>query len=462
MDSTEVAFAGVAGQAALVRSGELSARELTALVLERIRRLDPALRAFTTVLDDRALAEADARDRERAAGADLPLLGVPVAVKDEQDVAGVVTTFGGSANTRPAAADSEVVRRLRAAGAVVVGKTALPEFGQWPFAESTRYGCVRNPWDPERTPGGSSAGSAAAVAAGMVALATAGDAGGSIRIPSACCGVFGLKPARGRVSTAPMAHLWHALGTVGALTRTAEDSALVHDVLAGSTPTDRWQAPPLRTTLRSAPETSRGRLRIGWSTASAVIGRRADPLDVQALRQAADRLAALGHDVREVDPRLPDVTGAFVPQFYGGVRAEARLVERPRRLERRTRHTVRMSRVFPDRVVERAVRRGERIGRRVDEVFDDLDLLLSPVLATRPGPVGALDGAGSLEAQLRALPMIAYTALWNVTGHPAASVPVGIAADGMPLSVQVVGRRDAEPTILAVGAQLQSPHRPPV
>ncbi len=195
---------------------EVSAVEVVEACLARIAERDPALNAFSVVLADQARAEAAERDRTLAAGeAPGPLHGVPIAIKEEIDVAGCVTTFGGRANTTPVAADGEVVRRLRAAGAVVIGKTRMPEFGQWPFTESVDGGYTRNPWKPGHTPGGSSGGTAVAVAAGMVPVGIGGDGGGSIRIPSACCGLFGLKPQRGRVTTAPMEHLWWSLGTVG-------------------------------------------------------------------------------------------------------------------------------------------------------------------------------------------------------------------------------------------------------
>src|SRR5258708_6183503 len=194
---TEIAYAGVAGQAELIRNREISAQELTQTLLKRIERLDPTLNAFRIVLHDEALAEAAARDQAAQRHERGPLHGVPIAIKDELDVAGHLTSFGGAARTKPAQADGEPVRRLRAAGAVIMGKTRMPEFGQWPFTESAAGGYTRNPWDVTRTPGGSSGGTAVAVAAGLIAAGMGGDSGGSIRIPSACCGLFGLKPQRG-------------------------------------------------------------------------------------------------------------------------------------------------------------------------------------------------------------------------------------------------------------------------
>ena len=192
MLDAEAAFAGIAGQVELMRRGDASARDLAGLALARIAALDPQLNAFGVVLADRALTAADEADRRRAAGEDGPLLGVPIAVKDEIDIAGHLTSRGTDAFTVPAASDAEVVRRLRAAGAVIVGKTTMPELGLWPFTESVTWGVTRNPWDTGRTPGGSSGGSAAAVAAGIVPAALAADGAGSIRIPAACTGLFGL------------------------------------------------------------------------------------------------------------------------------------------------------------------------------------------------------------------------------------------------------------------------------
>ncbi|MEA2191491.1 MAG: amidase, partial [Solirubrobacteraceae bacterium] len=207
-----LAFAGVVRQAELVRCGEVSPRELVETALERIARLDPELNAFRVVFAERALAEAEQAGGRAGGGAgDRPLLGVPIALKDNVDVAGETTTHGTSANGGPAQADAEIVTRLRSAGAVILGKTLLPELAVYPWTESSTFGATRNPWDLQRTTGGSSGGSAAAVAAGLASAGMASDGGGSIRIPAACCGLFGLKPQRGRVSLMPYAEHWHGL-----------------------------------------------------------------------------------------------------------------------------------------------------------------------------------------------------------------------------------------------------------
>ena len=452
----ETFFAGVAGQAALVADGQLSSTELTAACLDRIEALNQRLNAFTNVMRERALAEAGERDAAQAGGETLgPLHGVPVAIKEEVDVQGEVTTFGGRANRTPVASDGEVVRRLRGAGAVVVGKTAMPEFGQWPFTESVAHGLTHNPWDPTRTPGGSSGGTAVAVAAGLVATGLGGDGGGSIRIPAACCGLFGLKPQRGRVTSSPMTHLWWALGTTGPLTRSVMDSAIVYDVIRGAMPGDRFDAGQPRSSFVEAVTAPFEPLRIAWSAKPVTLGVRPDAENVRAVVETAELLSSLGHHVEEVDAGYPDPTAAFVPQFFGGVRSEAERMDHPELLERRTRETVRLGGWVRPAVVEWAMRQGEKVAAKANRIFERHDLLLTPVIAPRPPQVGALDGVGTVGAALRSMPMIAYTALWNVTGNPAASVPAGFGSDGLPIGVQLVGRPDDELTILSVSAQLE-------
>lgn len=452
---TDLARAGVADTVRLIASGEHTARQVTEQALRRIADRDDELNAFSVLLAEEALAEASARDAAQSAGAPLgPLHGVPIAIKEELDVEGVVTTFGGEGNSTPAAADGEVVRRLREAGAVIVGKTAMPEFGAFPFTESDAFGITRNPWDPTRTPGGSSGGTAVAVAAGMVPAGMGGDGGGSIRIPSASCGLFGLKPQRGRVTTAPHPHLWWALGTAGPLTRSVLDSALVYDAIRGNVEGDLYTAggdEPFVDAVGREP----GRLRIGWTTKAVTLGVKPDPVHVEAVQETARLLGTLGHDVREVDPHYPDPTAAFVPQFFAGIRTEADLVEHYDRLERRTRETYRLGSWVTPKVIEWALKQTEKISRKANRVFDDVDVLLTPTLAHRPPEVGRLEGVGTVRAALRAMPSIAYVALWNVAGNPAASVPCGVAADGLPVAVQLVGRTDDEATLFSLSAQLE-------
>jgi amidase len=454
--NSHLADLSAADLARRIVAGEATARDAVEASLARIERRNPGVNAFSVVLAEQARADADRLDVERAAGGRTgPLHGVPVAIKEEIDVAGCVTTFGGRGNSTPATADAEVVRRLRQAGAVVVGKTRMPEFGQWPFTESVDGGITRNPWDRRRTPGGSSGGTAAAVAVGMVPVAIGGDGGGSIRIPAACCGLFGLKPTRGRVTSDPAPHLWWALGTTGPLSRTVLDSALVYDVIRGNVAGDMFTASEPSTSFIAAAGTDPGRLRIGWSTRPVTRGVRPAPEHVAAVEETARVLTGLGHDVREVDPHYPDPTAAFVPQFFGGVRAESDAVEHFDRLEPRTRQVYRLGGWVSRAVVDRAMAAGERVAAKANRVFEDIDVLLTPTIGPRPRAVGVLDHGGPVSAALKSSPMIAWTALWNVTGNPAASVPAGLAADGLPLAVQLVGRIGEETTLLGLAAQLE-------
>ncbi|HEY3553197.1 MAG TPA: amidase family protein, partial [Solirubrobacterales bacterium] len=242
----ELAFVGAARQAEMVRAGEVSATELVGLYLDRIQRLDPELNAFRKVFAEKAMLEAEQAEARVRAGEERPLLGVPIAIKDEVDVAGEINTHGTDGFSEPAKTDSEMVRRLREAGAIIIGLTLLPELAICGFSESATYGVTRNPWNPQRTPGGSSGGSAAAVAAGLVPIASAGDGAGSIRIPSASCGLFGLKPSRGRASLAPLPEGWRGMAVLGCVSRNVRDAALWLDVISGGSSEAEAPVPPER------------------------------------------------------------------------------------------------------------------------------------------------------------------------------------------------------------------------
>ena len=294
-----------------VRRGRMSARRSVEDALARIAAIDPDVNAFTVVRQRAALREAEQIDRAGAAHAG-PLAGVPVAVKEEYDVAGEVTTLGGGGNTAPADADCAVVQRLRAAGAVIVGRTNMSEFGQFPATQSALHGACLNPWDPSRSPGGSSGGSAVAVATGMVPVAMGSDGGGSLRIPASACGVVGLKPARGRVSSAPLGEHWLGLAGFGAITRGARDMALVMDVISGNMAGDRWRtAPPTRPFAESA-EGGTGALRVLAASNPVMPGAGVAAPVGAAMRDFAQRLRALGHDVRGARVAWPTPTAAFL------------------------------------------------------------------------------------------------------------------------------------------------------
>jgi amidase len=428
----DVAFAGATGQLALLRAGRLTAVELLELCLARLDRLDGRLGAFRTVFREAALVEAQAADAARAGGEDRPLLGLPVAVKDNVMVAGHAPSMGTGSPEPPAGRDAEQVRRLRAAGAVVVGTTHLPELALWPFTESATWGPTRNPWALDRTPGGSSGGSAAAVAAGIVPVATASDGGGSIRIPAACCGLVGLKPTRGRVPLSPDAEHWHGLSVAGVVTRTVADTALLLSVLTDGALPDAVAEP--------------GPLTLGWSV-KAPVPTGVHPAVRGALDGALEVLRGLGHSVRRADPAYGKAQPSFLLRYARGARDDlVRLVD-PRATEPRTRAVGRLGGRVPDRLVERAKAWGDEAAATA--VPDGVDVLVTPTLAAPPVRVGSLTGLGTLAKAGRVVP---FTPAWNVTGLPALSLPAGLTDDGVPLAVQLVGRAGSEELLLGLAA----------
>lgn len=405
------------------------------------------------VLADEALAAACVVDAKPASERGR-LAGVPIAIKAEIDVAGQVTTFGGRGNSTPAAADAELVRKLREQDAIIVGITNMPEFGEFPFTEPAAFAATRNPYALDRSPGGSSGGSAAAVASGCVPVAIGGDGGGSIRIPASTCGLVGLKCSRGRVSTAPMRDLWGALGVQGPLTRTVADTALVYDVIAGTTPADRWSAPPLSRPLSDA-MTATVPQRIAWVTKPATPNVRIDAQVRAGVERVAIALREAGHDVVPFSPRWPDVSAAFVPQFFDAIRNETAMVEHRERLEYRTRRTAAMGVWSRQPVVAKALKSGEAARAAFQEQFAGFDAVLSPTLPCLPPRLGQLDAAGTVRALLRALPMTAFTAHANVTGLPAVSAPAGLSKEGLPIGAQLSGLSADEGRLLALAADLE-------
>jgi amidase len=452
VDARELAFAGIARQAELIASGEVTSRELIEVYLERIARLNPRLNAFRVVFGERALLEADQADARARAGDRRPLLGVPIAVKDNIDVAGEVTTVGTRAHGAPAAQDAELVRRARAAGAVVLGKTLVPELCIWPFTESATFGMTRNPWDPGRTPGGSSGGSAAAVAAGLVGAALGSDGGGSIRIPAAWCGLYGLKPQRDRVPLHPHTADWHGLSVFGVLTRGVRDTALFHDAVQGIGPSagdGGWSA-------AAAAEPRALRVAVASNFAPPLVARLHDE-NRRALRETAELLRSRGHSVLELslDYAGPRCMGCFVPRFLRGIHDDAVALPHFGRLERRTRAMARAGGLIGAPLLARA-RAGEAIVREhLNSAWRDHDVLLTPVTAVPPPPVGHFESRGWLWTFLGVSGQTPYTPAWNLTGQPACSVPAGFDARGLPRAVQLIAHPGDEPTLLSLAAQLE-------
>jgi amidase len=451
----ELAYAGIARQAELIRAREVSPRELVELYLERIERHEPTLNAFRVVMAERALAEADQAQARLGAGEDRPLLGVPVAIKDNVDVAGELTTHGTGAYGPPATTDAEIVARLRSAGAIVIGKTHLPELAAYGFTESATWGVTSNPWNVDRTCGGSSGGSAVAVAAGMAGIAQASDGAGSIRIPAACCGLFGLKPQRGRVSMSPDSDHWHGLSVFGCVSRSVTDTALFLDVTSGPAAGDPVSPPPPPRPFADAAREAPSRLRIAVST-KPVIPAPVDDAVKRAVEETASLLRSLGHDVRERDPDWGTIGNPAVARYLRGIRDDAVRMPKQWRLERRTRGLAQLGRMVRDQLVARTRAAEPAHAARLNAIFDDNDVVLTPVTAGPPVEVGRWEGLGGVRTLAGMFPVYPFTVPWNLVGQPAASVPAGFTADGLPLAVQLAGRPNDESTLLSLAAQLEA------
>ena len=458
---TDLLFRPATELAALVRDGDLASRDLVEAAFERIEALEPELNAFCHLDPDGALAAAELVKP----GDQRPFAGVPIAIKDTAEVAGWPYTLGSEIfGDFVPEYDAYVVRRLRDAGFVPVGKTSLPEFGILPVTEPRRFGPTRNPWDTDRTPGGSSGGSAAAVAAGMVPIAHGSDGGGSIRIPASCCGLVGLKPTRGRVSRGPDQGE-DFLVQDGVLSRTVAETAALLDVLAGYETGDASWAPPPTEPFATAARRDPGRLRIGIAL-GAPIEIELDPQSERAVHDAGKLLASLGHEVEEVEAPwtgqdllrvfavvfgTPVAMGVFFGAQVTGREPSEDLVE-PLTW---TMWNGVQKRTALDYLLARTQLAG--FGRGIVPLWDDHDVVVTPALARRPVRIGEIDACsddpwGDFRLSGEFTP---YTALFNVTGQPAISVPLFKGDDGLPLAVQLAGRPADEATLLSLAAQLE-------
>ncbi len=449
--------------AELVRTKRTSAQELVEAAIARVERLNPALNAVVTPMFDAARA---AVAQGLPAG---PFTGVPFLVKDLlADCAGVRLTEGSAFLAgHVATADSELTRRYRRAGLVVIGRTNTPEFGILPTTEPRLFGPTRNPWDPTRTPGGSSGGSAAAVAAGLVPMAHGNDGGGSIRIPASCCGLFGLKPTRGRNPLGPhYGDLMSGLVAEHALTRSVRDSAALLDATAGPAPGDPYCAPPPARPYREEVGVAPGALRIGFARA-APTGAPVHEDCVQAVEDAARLCSSLGHHVEEASPDAggEDLTQQFIRLWSAGaawiVEDWARRTGRApaeEHLEPLTWGLYQMGKQCsaPDYLL--ALQDLQRVSRAVAQFFDRYDVWLTPTLAEPPPPLGAFDPEpdNPMQGLFRAAAFVPFTPICNITGQPAMSLPLHWSAAGLPIGVHVVGRFGDEATLFRLAAQLET------
>jgi amidase len=457
-----LAFAGLGAHSALLASGEASSAELVEATLARVEAAQGDLNAFRVVCAEAAREQAADADRRRAAGEDGPLLGVPVAIKDDMDLAGEATAFGCVGAFPGKTDDGEVARRLRAAGAVIVGKTTSPEFGQWPITEGPAFGQTRNPWSLNHTPGGSSGGSAAAVAAGLVPAAMGSDGAGSVRIPAAWTHLVGIKPQRGRISTMPDAEAFQGLTCIGPLARTVGDAALLLDAAGGAHAGDRHVPdPPAEPFAETARRADPGRLRIALSFRIPFSGAPAtlDPRVRAAVTRLAGVLEGLGHDVLEADPRYGLIGATFIPRSMVGLRDWSRRVPDVELLDERTRHNVALGRWVGGPVLAAARALERPFGARVGKVFQRADVVLAPTTAQPPLPIGSIDGLGGWATDKVIVGACPYAWPWNVLGWPGVNVPAGLTPEGLPIGAQLLGPESSESRLIALAAQLEAVER---
>ena len=474
MSDSDLMFRSAGELAGMVRTGEISASELVGLSLARIEELNPRLNAFVEIDGERALASA----AQVSPGDERPFAGVPIAIKNNRPVQGLRLTYGCSLMSDYVADyDHNITRRLKQAGFIVVGSTTLPEYGILPVSEARLFGPTRNPWDLQRTPGGSSGGSAAAVASGMVPVAHGNDGGGSIRIPAACCGLVGLKPQRGRISAAP--ELGDSLlGIDGVLTRTVADTAAILDVLEGYEAGDATWAPPPNEPFAVAAGREPGALRIAVTTFAPIADAVVDPVCAQAVADAAELLRSLGHTVEEVEPpwRVDGVQELFGAVFsthislsiaYSGMVAG----REPSAQDMEPMSWAIFSMISHLNAVQGmgATVQLESFTRQLVAFLEPYDVLLTPALAERPLPLGTLDTAAPepMSTFTRSGLFTPFTPTFNASGQPGISVPLYHGEDGLPLGVQLVGSPAGEASLLALATQLEAARpwadrRPPV
>ncbi len=463
-------FASAIETASLVRSGKVTPLELIEATLERIDTINRKINAFVSLRAERALEEARAlTDALTTRKNPPPLAGIPLAVKDLEDVEGMPTTFGSVPfKDNIASRDSIQVERLRKAGAIVVGKTNTPEFGHTGFTKNRLFGVTRNPWNLERTSGGSSGGSAAAIAAGMVPLATGSDGGGSIRIPSCYCGCFGLKPSCGRIPDGPKPLLrFTDIAVLGPITRTVADAALYLDCAAGYHPADPESLPEPGMTYLAALENMPEKLKIAFSPD---LGRLKVQSDISSLVEDAVRaFEEMGHRVELLDEVMPDVGDAwnrlFSLDIYGmlrdhldkyGPEINRTLVASLQTVEKLT---------VPDLVEAQKIKTEHN--KLLWRLFDSYDLLLTPAM---PSEAFAAEGPPPSEIEgtpIGVLDVVGFTYPFNLSGHPAASVPVGFTKNGLPAGLQIVAPHLRDDLVLQAARAFEkarpwNKNRPPV
>lgn len=468
---SDLAFTPALEQARMIREKEISPVELVDHYLERIEEFDPALNSYVTVAADRARDQAREAERRIERGDDLGAFhGVPIPIKDLFETEGIKTTLScrALADYVPDH-DDNVVTKIKQAGAIVIGKTNTSEFGSVPVAESLLNGIGRNPWNTARTPGGSSGGAAAAVAAGLAPVAHGSDGGGSVRIPASCCGIFGIKPSRGRISAGPrLGEHWHGFSTSGALGRTVADVAALLDAMQGYMTGDPYTAPPPERPYLEEVGRDPGRLRIGF-TASNPNEIEVHPDCVAALEDAARKLESLGHHVEESAP-ASWIDQSLQPQFVQLISTGTSIVDfLPKEgLEPLNRFLVESAHGISSVTHMQAMVAMHDWSRRIVSWWEDYDILLTPTLAQPPVETGWIfSDDDPFMALVRSGQFIPFTPPLNVTGQPAVSVPLHLSDERLPIGIQLVGAPYREDVLFKLSSQLEEAgpwvdERPPI
>jgi len=464
MNPNDLAFAPALAQAELIRKGEVSPVELVQLYLDRIEKLDSRLGSYFTVTAESAIARARTCT-EALAKPDAevpPFWGVPISIKDLNPVAGVPCSYGSRVlKDRVAPDDDGVVARIREAGFIILGKTATPELGSLPYTEPEGFPPTRNPWNPDHTPGGSSGGAAAALSAGLCAIAQGSDGGGSIRGPAFCCGVVGIKPSRGRVSHAPVGDHQNGISTNGPIARTVADAAALLDAMSGYITGDPYWLPDPEDSFLSATRRPPDRLRIAVSTEIPPVGTASEACQ-EAVARTARQLEDLGHLIEPARWDFGDLIEPFIEIWKAG----AGIAEIPREyLDPMNRWLAAESGSAADYL--RAVSKMQVLSRQIVSRFDRFDILLLPTYmhpAIRVGEYANLTPEQTLQ---NIIDWIAPCPPFNATGQPAIALPAGFDPHGLPVGVQLVGKPAAELTLIALAAQLEAArpgceHRPPL
>lgn len=467
MNPVDLAFTPALLQAKLVRQGEVSPLELVQLYLERIERLNAQLGCYFTVVGEQALSEAKAKTEQLAKIQDKsqlpPFFGVPIAIKDLNSVAGIRLTYGTPVlKDKIATYDDGVVMRIKQAGFTILGKTATSEWGSLPYTEPPGFPPARNPWNLDYTPGGSSGGAAAAVAAGLTPIAQGSDAGGSVRGPAFCCGLVGIKPSRGRITYAPVGDYQNGIATNGVLARNVGDAAALLDVMSGYVTGDPYWLPTPLTSFLEATKSTPNRLRIAFSTSMQPIGE-ASEICRQSVLETAKRLEKLGHFVEPGCPDCSDLIEPFTKIWQAGIASTGMPQEA---LSPMNRWIAQQSGTAGEYL--RAVSQMQILARRIVMFFEAYDVLVLPTYLHGAIRVGEWADLSPEETLQRITNWIAPCPPFNASGLPAIALPTGFdGATGLPVGVQLVGRPAAEATILAVAAQLEadqsgSDYRPPL